>query len=135
MFKFFLFFSVSILSQPSLAIWVEHAVVTEVDTTEPRLLTNALLQFPDALNFLSAENLTAPSRVKVKQLVGRIAEYRWENDSQCAVADPGAVVPVRMSTAKVDFFYEHRPGVVLDFEVQAAEPDPCSRASAKKQKP
>lgn len=108
------------------AAWVEDSVSVDVDTNDPKLIVTSLTQFQEMLNYLNAENLTSSSRVKIKNFSGRIARYHWENDSNCAVKDPTAIMPVEMSSSHTDYYYEANSKQVWGVDAVLAHPEPCS---------
>lgn len=106
--------------------WQQEQILKDIDTANPREIVAELVEFREALNFLNAENLVAPSRVKVQRLVAKVAVYRWQNDDQCDVKDPGTVQPVEMSSCHAEFIHEGRPDKVWVVDVLDSKPDPCS---------
>ena len=107
------------------ADWTEDNLVFEVDSTDPKEMATALTLFPDAMTWLNAQNLTAPSRLVVQRFAGKIANYRWENDDQCTVADPTLVPLRRMSDAHADFYFEAKPVDIWHVDVVSGAGTPC----------
>lgn len=120
------FFSIS-----AHAKWIEHAVVRDVESTDPKEIAGLLTMFPDTLNYLSADNLTAPSRLKIKRFEGRLSYYLWENDEDCAVKDPSLVAYQRVYQTQTEFFYVDKPDEVFTFENFNAPPTPCHAGEQK----
>jgi hypothetical protein len=121
-----LWIPVLFLALPVQAAWIEDSVSIDVDTTDAQLIANSMTQFQEILNYLNAENLTSPSRVRVKQFSGRVAKYHWENDSNCAVKDPSTVLPVEMSSSHADFYYEANPSQLYAIDAIFSKVDPCT---------
>ena len=107
------------------ADWVQDSVAYEVDSTDPKEMATALTLFPSTLNWLNAQNLTSPSRLVVQKIIAKIADYHWENDSNCAVLDPGLIKPIRMSSSHSDFYFEAKPVEVWHLDVMDTPVVPC----------
>lgn len=105
--------------------WVEDSVVHEVTSKDAMEMAESLVLFPEALDWLNAHNLTGASRLKVVALAGTVANYRWENDSNCTVPDPAAVPHVQLHSSTADFIYEAEPTVVWQLFTAILSVDPC----------
>lgn len=108
------------------AAWVEDSVTLDVSSEDPRTIAASITQFQDILNYLNAESLTSPSRVRIKKFAGRIGRFHWENDSHCSIKDPSGLAPVDMSSAHADFYYESDSSEIWMVETILSKPDPCS---------
>jgi len=108
------------------ADWVEDSVVHEVTSKDAMEMAEALVLFPEALDWLNAHNLTGASRLKVVGLAGAISLYRWENDAVCTVPDPTAIPKIELYTSTADYLYEAEPTVVWQLLTVIHSADPCS---------
>lgn len=121
-----LLLSILAVSMPAYAGWVEDSVSVDVETEDPKVITTSLTQFQEMLNYLNAENLTSPSRVKVKKFIGRLARYHWENDANCSIKDPSTIMPVDMSSSHADYYYESDSTKMWAIDAVINRGDPCS---------
>ncbi len=121
-----LFVGVLVAAPSAFAGWEQQELLKEVDTRDPQEIVAELVQFPEILNYLNAENLISPSRVKVLRFSARVARYLWQNDDECNIKEPGSVEPVEMSASHAEFIHESRPSKTWVIDVLSSHPDPCS---------
>lgn len=107
------------------AEWVVDQTVLKVKSKDPVEIARLLTTFPQILEALTAENLTSPSRVIVKEFQGSIINYRWENDDDCKVADPSKIEKIQTSAALAAFIYSEAPNDLMGIEYGVGVSSPC----------
>lgn len=117
------------------ADWTEESVVYDVDSKDSMAMGEALGFFPDAAGWLNNHNLTGASRLKVVEVKGKVAVYRWDNDANCTVADPGLIKKVELSSSYIHYLYEADPATVWELITDIQEPSPCMRPPVPAKKP
>lgn len=111
------------------AAWVEDTVIYEINSQDPKEVAGGLVVFQQLLTYLTADGLTAPSRLIVQKLVGHKTRYIWENDEECTIADPSTIRPVIMQFANAEFYYEKtQPREIWAVESTVFAPSPCGQS-------
>lgn len=130
--RILLVFIIAMVSFETQAKWVERNVIQDVQSEDPKEIPGMLTMFVETLNYLNADNLTAPSRLIVKKFTGRLSNFVWENDSECAVKDPSLVAEQRVSQTQAEFYYEKKPQEVFTMDYFNAPAEPCDGGAEKR---
>lgn len=114
-----------LLSAGANAAWVELSTLHNFDTQDSMEMGEALGSLTAEREWLNAHNLTGESRLKVTQIKGKVARFRWENDANCSVRDPSGVPPVTMSSSSILYMYQADPATVWELITEVRAPAPC----------
>jgi len=128
----FIFSFIFIFNSNAIAAWVKDSVVVSVNTKDQFEIAARMPLFLATLNALSAENLASASKVTVQALQGEIANYRWENDSSCKIADPSKIKTVQLRQSLATFIYASDPQHLMGREdLEAIVGTPCNKVTLK----
>lgn len=101
-----IFMITSTLGATAHAKWVEKSVIVDVDTSNRADFEGNLGFSKLLLSTLNKIDLAATSKLIIDRLRIKVANYKWENDSNCTVHDPSALPLMRYEYAEVDFHFQ-----------------------------
>lgn len=91
------------------ADWVIDTNIDKLTTEVPDEIVYGLIDYPDVMAHLNAENLVSPSKLIVRRLEAETNLWRWENDSECQVADTEKIQKVKLRQILVTYNFKDTP--------------------------
>lgn len=117
-----------VLPTVSFAEWVLQTEYANIDTTDRFEISRSFVWVPNAMSYLTADELAASSKMVVTKAQVKVGLYDWKNDDTCTVADPSVYAGMRLEDYAYEFHYQDDPSSPVRLEGASRPALQCERA-------